>query len=186
MNTKKFYGTQIVQIPMTNVNDDENSSSDDDHRKNEIMSLVKPTKMLCKASDSESKASWTKEVIIDETDSDSEYEIPLSRLRQSNQDMHSDINVPSIYKSHSDTNLPSTSTSKRCNKSQQQKMGEEEVVWQNRFLAVTEEFVKFKGDETLQIFIQAFKDPIQFFFFFFHRRNFYVYSWTVKLVWCTK
>lgn len=163
MDTRTFYGGNNVQIPKTDDSNDENLSSDDDHRKNELMFLTKPI-ILCESSDSESSVSTTEAIIIDETDSEDDSDnIPLSIIRQSllqrsehTKNNEFDINIPSTS-----AGIPKKLTARR------KKVTKDKINWEEKHLAVSEDFVQFKGSETLPDNINGFEDPFQFFNFLF-------------------
>lgn len=150
-----FYGKKHVLLPNSNQSDDENLSSDDEHRKTEFIQYKKQTILCVESSSSEDNESATEDIIIDETDSDSDNNISLNILQQSLKNRQNN----ELSNSASNINLPSTSTAKPKSK----KTRRESIDWQKKFLNVSEEFSKFKGDETLPNFIAELEDPIQFF-----------------------
>lgn len=143
MDPGMFYGRKGVQIPRTDDSNDENLSSDDDSWKNKV-SFAKKHTVLCESSDSKSSRAVPDEVIIDETDIDDssdDSDIPLSKVQ-------------------------SASTTKKSG-TRSKKMPKEKIDWQEKFLCVSEDFVKFKGCEALPKSIEELEEPIQVFNYLF-------------------
>lgn len=169
MDPRRFYGKKRVQIPKTDDSNDENLSSDDDHWKNEVR-FPKKRVIICESSDSASISSDIDEVIVDETDydddridSDNDSDIPLSRIQKS-------IKIQErkhLENNDSDANVPSTSAGTTKKSARSQKIPKEKIDWQERFLSVSEDFIEFKGSETLPKSIEELEDPIQFFNYLF-------------------
>lgn len=153
MDPSKFYGTRNFRIPNGDVSDNENLSSDDEHQRNDLLGPRKSVLLYESDSENERIVSTNEDVIIDETDiEDDDDDMPLSALGQTFID-HQNV-------------LPSTSTNKPT-KEKPKKKQKQTIDWENKFLAVSEEFVKFQGCTILPDFIKELEDPIHFFNFIF-------------------